>query len=98
MIEGRPFLYQKASGTLYHVGEKGVDVARPSSWSSNELMVALVDGDADLAPNHMLIDDTDQPVAQIHSKVSMYLTTADPSCQCCPRPDVASTGLRSNAH
>jgi hypothetical protein len=54
MIEGRPFLYQEAFGTVYHVAEKGVEVAKKLSWSSNETIVAFVDGDESFAPHYML--------------------------------------------
>jgi hypothetical protein len=72
MIEGRPFLYYGSSGTLYYVGEKGVDVAQRSLWSSNEIIVALVDGDANHAPNHMLmlIHDSVQLIVASSPKVS----------------------------
>jgi len=54
MIEGRPFLYQAKDGTVYHVHEKGVQPIE--SWSSNEDIVAFVDGDKEgYKPNNMLI-------------------------------------------
>jgi hypothetical protein len=54
MIEGRPFLYQEALGIVYHVAEKGVEVSKSSSSSSNEAIVAFVDGDESFTPNYML--------------------------------------------
>ena len=53
MIEGRPFLYQALDRTVYHFDEKGVHAI--PSWSSNEEIVAFVDGDENnQPPNHML--------------------------------------------
>jgi hypothetical protein len=43
MIEGRPFLYQSMRQTVYHVAKEGVEVVQ--SWSSQEPIVAFVDGD-----------------------------------------------------
>jgi hypothetical protein len=52
MIEGRPFLYQAIEGTLYHVGEKGVEAVQ--SWPE-EITVAFVDGDEKYKPNDFLM-------------------------------------------
>jgi hypothetical protein len=53
MIEGRPFLFQDVAGTVYHVAENGVEMVR--SWSSNNPIVAFVDGDkANFEPKEML--------------------------------------------
>ena len=43
MIEGCPFLFQDTDGIVYHVNENGVDLIW--SWSSNEYIVAFIDGD-----------------------------------------------------
>ena len=43
MIEGHPFLFQPRNGIVYHVTEHGVKMV--SSWSSNEGIVAFVNGD-----------------------------------------------------
>jgi len=52
MIEGRPFLYQAQDGTVYYVNEKGVQPIE--FWSSNEYIVAFVDGDRN-EPDYMLL-------------------------------------------
>jgi hypothetical protein len=53
MIEGRPFLYQTRTGTVYHVAENGVDAVQ--SWSSDEPIVAFVDGDKrDYEPDEII--------------------------------------------
>ncbi|KAH9962050.1 hypothetical protein BJV74DRAFT_871449 [Russula compacta] len=43
MIEGCSFLYQGRNQTVYHVAENGVEAI--NSWSSEETVVAFVDGD-----------------------------------------------------
>ena len=43
MIEGHPFLYRAIGGTVYHVSKKGVEAIQ--SWSSEEAIVAFIDGD-----------------------------------------------------
>ncbi|KAH9980526.1 hypothetical protein BJV74DRAFT_887757 [Russula compacta] len=43
MIEGCPFLYQAYEGTVYHVSKNGVEPIH--SWSSEESIVAFLDGD-----------------------------------------------------
>jgi hypothetical protein len=54
MIEGRPFLYQAIGGSVYHVAEKGVEAVQ--SWSSEETIVAFIDGDkGDYEPEDILI-------------------------------------------
>jgi len=54
MIEGRPFLYQAIGGTVYHVAENGVEAVQ--SWSSQEIIVAFVDGDeGDYKPDEILL-------------------------------------------
>ena len=42
MIETRPFLFQTVGGIVYHVDGAGVN--KIQSWSSEELIMALVDG------------------------------------------------------
>jgi hypothetical protein len=54
MIEGRTFLYQAIGGSVYHVSQKGVEAVH--SWSSEETIVAFVDGDkGDYEPNGMIL-------------------------------------------
>ena len=45
MIEGCPFLYQALGRMVYYVNENGVQAIQ--FWSSNEGIVAFVDGDED---------------------------------------------------
>jgi|HubBroStandDraft_5_1064220.scaffolds.fasta_scaffold556139_1 hypothetical protein len=53
MIEGHPFLYQARGGTVFHVGKEGVKVIK--SWSSDEKIAALIDGDEiSSAPKYIL--------------------------------------------
>ena len=52
MIEGRPFLFQSGTGTVYHVAKKGVEEVQ--SWSSKETIAAFVDGDNGIAPQPMI--------------------------------------------
>jgi hypothetical protein len=46
LIEGRPFLYQTKSGSIYHVAENGVKAVE-SSWPLEKRIVAFVDGDGE---------------------------------------------------
>ena len=59
MIEGRPFLFQPTSKTVYHVSETGVTVV--GTWSSNETIVAFVDADEKgYKPKNMIINPSVQ--------------------------------------
>ena len=51
MIKGRPFLFQPAEGTVYHVAEKGVEMVQ--SWSPKGAIVAFVNGDG-FKPEHTI--------------------------------------------
>ena len=61
MIEGRPFLYQTIGPVVFHVDEKGVEMVQ--SWSSQEPIVAYIDGDeGDSKPEGFLVCSTVQLV------------------------------------
>ena len=63
-MERSPFLYQAMDGTVYHINQKGVQVIR--SWSSEEEIVAFVDGNKDYEPDFILF----------HSKVQIVLASS----------------------
>jgi hypothetical protein len=58
MIEGSPFLYQSVDGTVYHVAEEGIQAVE--LWSSQEEIVAFVDGDKSYDPKEILVDHSVQ--------------------------------------
>lgn len=65
MIEGHQFLYQALDGIVYHINKDGVRAVH--SWSSNDEIVAFVDGDEGCdRPNLILRND----------KVQIILTTS----------------------
>jgi hypothetical protein len=58
-------LYQAIEGTLYHVGERGVEAVQ--SWP-DETTVAFVDGDENYNPNNSLMCNPVQPIVALSPK------------------------------
>jgi len=58
MVESTPFLYQTEEGSVFHVGQDGVEsISSVSSWRSEENIVAFVDGDkVDIVPAKVLLN------------------------------------------